>query len=426
MSILEHFVLPEQVRGEDYLLATYFVRLPAADDILTRATGFAMGQTLGTWVDVPGISAEMRVRHEGRVVRVLSVPPKDVLDESAQEALASYLVQIALPTINFAGQFPILLNTILGNDASTSIQAKLVDLELPESMGAGWPGPRFGVAGLRRILDVYDRPLVLNMIKPCTGLTPKQGARIVYKTALGGLDMIKDDELMGNPSFSPIHERVAAYTAAARSAAEETGREVLYLPNISDRPDRLVDNARRAVDAGARALMITYATAGYGAVEAVRDAVEVPILGHFAGSGMFFEHAYTGISAHLACGLLPRIAGCDMVLANAPYGGYPLARLSYMRTAQQVLAPRPGMAPAMLVVGGGVHPGTVARYVRDLGIDIVLGAGGAIQGHPSGPTAGARAMMQATEAVARGDDLRLAATAHAELAEALARFGVLD
>jgi len=73
-----------------------------------------------------------------------------------------------------------------------------------------------------------------------------------------------------------------------------------------------------------------------------------------------------------------------------------------------------------------VHPGVVARYVRDAGTDVVLGAGGAVQGHPQGPAAGVRAMRQAIDAAVAGRDVRDAAREHPELAAALERFGVLD
>ena len=69
----------------------------------------------------------------------------------------------------------------------------------------------FLIEGLRKLTGVESDPLVLNMIKPCTGITPEAGARIFYDTALGGLDFIKDDELLGNPSFCPVAERVKAY-----------------------------------------------------------------------------------------------------------------------------------------------------------------------------------------------------------------------
>ena len=56
------------------LLATYAVRAPQGD-VLAVARKFATGQTVGTWLPVPGLTPEARKRHEGRVVDVLEVPP---------------------------------------------------------------------------------------------------------------------------------------------------------------------------------------------------------------------------------------------------------------------------------------------------------------------------------------------------------------
>src|SRR6187402_1780571 len=183
------FRLSESVRGDDYLLATYYIEMPAEADILAKAAGYAVGQTIGTWVEVPGVTAEMRDRHLGRVVRVLEAPPVDLGTQAGETS--GYFMTIALPTVNFGPSIPMLLATSIGNDVSTSVQAKLVDLELPDTLAEA-------------LVGVHDRPLVLNMIKPCTGLTPEQGAAIFYDTALGCVDLIKDDELMGNPSFSPV------------------------------------------------------------------------------------------------------------------------------------------------------------------------------------------------------------------------------
>ncbi len=421
MTGADVFVLGETVRGQDYLLATYYLELPAEADVLAKASGYAIGQTIGTWVEVPGVTAEMRDRHRGRVVKVLEVPPVDLATQAG--ATSGYLVQIALPTVNFGPSLPNLLTTVLGNDSSTSVQAKLVDLELPDSSAEALVGPRFGIEGVRRLLGVPDRPLLLNMVKPCTGLTPEAGAEIFYATALGGVDLIKDDELMGNPSFSPVVDRVRAYTGAAERARDVTGRDVLYIPNVSDRPDRLLDTARAAVDAGARAVMVTYATVGYGAVQSLAEVVGVPVLGHFAGAGPYFEGPATGMAAPLAAGLLPRLAGADLALAFTPYGGYPLRRLQYVRIVQQLTLARPHIAPTFPVIGGGVHPGTVETYLRELGPDIILGAGGAIQGHPDGAAAGADAMRQAIDAAMAGRPVVAAAQEHPELARALERFG---
>jgi 2,3-diketo-5-methylthiopentyl-1-phosphate enolase len=415
------FSLSESIRGEDYLLATYYLEMPAEADILAKAAGYAVGQTIGTWVEVPGVTAEMRSRHLGRVVKVLEAPPVDLTTQALPTS--GYFVQIALPTVNFGPSIPMLLATSIGNDTSTSVQAKLVDLELPDALAEALVGPRFGIEGVRKLVGVQDRPLVLNMVKPCTGLSPDAGAAIFYETALGGVDLIKDDELLGNPAFSPVVERVKAYLAAAERARDVTGRDVVYIPNVTDRPDRMLDTARAAVEAGARAVMVAYASVGFGALQSLAEVIGVPILAHYATASPYFEGPGTGMSAPLALGLLPRLAGGDLAVTITPYGGYPLRRLQYLKLIQQLTLPRPHIAPTFPIIGGGVHPGTVETYVGELGPDIVLGAGGAIQGHPDGAAAGADAMRQAIDAVMAGRPVVDAAREHPELAHALEKFG---
>ncbi|WP_295779429.1 RuBisCO large subunit C-terminal-like domain-containing protein [uncultured Microbacterium sp.] len=422
-SPLDLFALPETL-GDDHLLATYVLELPVDVDPLARATRFAVGQTTGTWLPVPGITDELRARHEARVVGISSLPPADTRGVAEPERIG-YVVRIALPTINFGPSLPMMLTTLLGNDSSTSVEAKLVDLELPDAFASRFRGPAFGVEGLRRLTGVTDRPLLLNMLKPCAGMPPAVAREVFFETARGGIDLIKDDELTADPEYSPVVERVRLFTAAARAAAEETGIETIYIPNVTDRPDRMIDTARRAVDAGARAVMATYATVGYGSLEALAEAVEVPVLGHFAGAAPYFEGPATGMSAPLAMGLLPRLAGADLALVSTPYGGASIRSLPYVRTVHQMLLPRPGIAPTMPVIGGGVHPGTVGRYVAELGTDIVLGAGGAIQGHPGGAGAGVRAMRHAIDAAVAGTPVEDAAAVHEELRTAIDAWGVI-
>ena len=93
------FRLTESIRGEDYLLATYYIEMPAEADILAKAASYAVGQTIGTWVEVPGVTAEMRDRHLGRVVRVLEAPPVDLGTQTRETS--GYFMTIALPTVNF-------------------------------------------------------------------------------------------------------------------------------------------------------------------------------------------------------------------------------------------------------------------------------------------------------------------------------------
>lgn len=106
-------------------------------------------------------------------------------------------------------------------------------------------------------------------------------------------------------------------------------------------------------------------------------------------------------------------------MVNTPYGGYPLSYQKYMQTIEQLVLPFYHLKASMPSIGGGVHPGMVEKYIREVGCDIVLAAGGAVQGHPGGATAGAKAMRQAIEIVMSGEDFESAAREKKELSEAL-------
>lgn len=416
------FKLKEEASKGDYLLATYYIELAPDEDIIAKTSAMALGQTIGTWVSVPGLTDEMRENHMGKVVNIFDIPPYELFTQ-VQEEKCPYLVQIAYPVVNFGPQFPMMLTTLLGNDASTSAQVKLLDLEFPESFANQFNGPNFGIEGFRKLTGVYDRPLLLNMIKPCTGFSPKVGAKIFYETALGGVDLIKDDELLGNPSYCKAVDRVKEYNAASKAVYEETGKKVTYLVNITDRADKLLDNAKRVIDAGAKAVMVNFATVGYSALQALAREIDVPILGHYAGTGALYEGVLSGMSSPLAVGKFPRLAGADMVITNTPYGGYPLKYQKYIQTINALSLDFYQIKPAFPAVGGGLHPGLVELYMKDLGKDIVLACGGAIQGHPQGPAAGARAMRQAIDAVVQGLPMEEAKKDHEELKTALDLWG---
>lgn len=416
------FCLPEEIRSCDYLLATYYMRLPREADVICKATKFANGQTLGTWVEVPGITREMQERYMGRVVRIYDAPPCD-LSTQRQDPFVDYFVQLAFPRVNVGEGFPGMLTMLLGNDASTSSQAKLVDLQFSDRALDSFAGPRFGIDGLRKVTGVQDRPLVLSMIKPCTGLTPEQGAAIFYKVARGGADIVKDDELLGSTDFSRPVDRVRTFAQAEETAYQETGHRTLYAVNITDTASRLMDNLHAVLDAGAKAVMLNVAAIGYSETQRIAEQCPVPILGHYAGAGMFYEGVESGMSSPLAVGRFPRLCGVDMQVINTPYGGYPLEYQKYMQQIHELTLPLRNIKPCMPVIGGGVHPGVVWRYFKEAGQDMILGTGGAIHGHPDGAEAGTRAMMAAVCGAAAGISPAEAAAQSPELRAAFDAFG---
>ena len=64
---------------------------------------------------------------------------------------------------------------------------KLLDIDFPESFVKDFQGPKFGIEGIRKYLGAENRPLLNNMIKPCTGYTPEVGTKLFFEAAAGGL-----------------------------------------------------------------------------------------------------------------------------------------------------------------------------------------------------------------------------------------------
>jgi 2,3-diketo-5-methylthiopentyl-1-phosphate enolase len=266
------------------------------------------------------------------------------------------------------------------------------------------------------------------MIKPCTGYPPEVGVKLFSKAVQGGVDIVKDDELLADAPFCPLVERVKLYMAEAKRIYEETGHRVLYTPNITDRADKLKDNAKRAIDAGANALMINYLTAGISNLRALAEdpEINVPILAHLDFAGTMYESPFSGMSSHLILGKLARLAGADIVVYPSPYGKFPFLRERYLQIAHHLKNKWVHFKPVFPMPGGGVMPAVVPAIIRDLGNDCILGAGGAIHGHPMGPVAGARAMRQAIDAAMQGIPLTEAAKEHPELKAAIDAWGLLE
>jgi 2,3-diketo-5-methylthiopentyl-1-phosphate enolase len=394
--------LPDGVNYDDYVIGTYLVSYPAELPLPVVAPLLAVEQSTGTWVSVPGETPEVRCQHVAKVVGVYEMPdyeamlPPDLGDRK-------WFVQIAYPEVNIGEQIPMLLTTVVGN-ISMGGDIKLLDIRLPRKFVKGFKGPKFGIEGVRKVLGVYDRPLLNNMIKPCTGYTCELGAELFRKAALGGCDIVKDDELIADASFNSALGRVKSYMEIENQVYEETGERTLYTVNITDNIPKVFKNARKAVELGANAIMINYVAVGFPVMQALAEDknINVPILAHMDVAGALYMSPYHGMSSHLVLGKLPRLAGADVVVIPAPYGKAPVIDYKFKNAARNLSFPLYDLKPTFPMASGGITPSMVPQVMSDLGNDIVIGSGGGIHAHPNGPVAGGKAFRLAIDATMKG------------------------
>ncbi len=417
---------PENLDPERFIIATYYCATKPSTNMVKFAAALAIEQTCGTWLKVPGETPEVRERAIGRVVGVYEAPAYQIGIPAGVEE-RHFIVRIAYPWQNFGPQLSMMLSTVIGN-ISSSGKVKLVDLEFPKSFLSHFPGPKFGVEGIRKLLGVYDRPLLNNMIKPCIGLTPEKTAELAYEAAVGGVDVIKDDELVCDPPFCRLTDRVKAVMEAIRRADDVKGEKTLYAFNITAPAMQMKENAYRAIEAGANALMINFAACGLDTTRMITEDpnINVPILAHSDYTGAQYESEWSGVSATLIGAKLPRLAGLDMIIGLTPYGKFPMMMDTFINMGIQMLSPLQHIKPVFPMPGGGTTQGHIEDVVKKFGKDVMIAAGGAIHGHPMGPAAGARAFRQGIDAVMAGGTLKEAAQEHEELRAALDAWGIYE
>ncbi len=399
------------------LIATYYFRPKEGVDAAYAANAIREEQTTGTWTDLSTVNDDTAYVHalDGSVEDLVKLPD------------GGYLTKICYPYEIFEkGNIPQYLSVIAGNlfGLGKLDAIRLVDIDLPENL-AGC-GPKFGIDGVRKIVgtEVSCRPHIGTIIKPKVGLNPKDTAQVAYEAAIGGLDLIKDDETLTNQSFCPLFERLELVMDALDRAKDETGKQVLYAVNVTTGGDKIVELAHNAVKAGANMLMVDVLTAGFSAVQALAEdpAVNVPIHVHRTMHGALTRNPQHGIAMRPIAKLV-RSAGGDQLHTGSVSGKMGGKAGEVVADNMEITRPFGNLKPVFPVSSGGLHPGKVAAEIAKLGTDIVLQAGGGIHGHPDGTTAGTRAMLQAAEAAVLGIPAREYARTHPELAAAIAKWG---
>jgi len=407
----------ESVADDRYVIGTYYLEdsVPGETfiDHLQLVGSIALEGSTGTWMRIREDTPELRRKLTGKCVGYYEIPCEDPYTKKA-------IVQIALPIDAWQANAPMLLLAVAGNCFAVSNKSRVLDVTFPKEIVEQFPGPKFGVDGMRKLLDVPERPLSLHIIKPKMGMTPEQTAAQVYDTAIGGADLAKDDEMCSDVYNCDTIDRVKAVAAAVDRAQQETGKKLCYLASITDEVDKVADKAKRAIDAGAGGLLLAY-SAGFSMLKVLASDpdINVPILLHPSHMVSLLPSINWPTLAKFV-----RLCGGDMMMGPTIWSSMPVTSLEEaMRTAQVVQAPMYGLKKMWAMPSAGVHPGLVDVLIDEYGKDIIVPTGGGMLGHPDGYTAGAKAIQQAIQAKMDGLTREKAAEVYPELKVALETWG---
>ena len=397
-------------------LVCEFTIAPASDmSMEAAASRVASESSNGTWAalhvdeaeltDLSAVACDIR-ENDGAGGNVTVAYPADLFEDGSMAQILSCIA-----------------GNIMGMKAVDSI--RLEDCKWPETLVDGFPGPQFGTAVAREKLDAGDRPVLATVPKPKVGLSTDAHVDIAEQAWRGGVDLLKDDENLTDQYFNPFEDRVERSLSVARELTEETGEKKDYLVNITAETDEMVRRAEFVADQGGGFIMVDVVTAGWSAVQTVRDVAEkhdLAIHAHRAMHAAFDRMDHHGVSMRTLA-QVARLCGVDHIHT----GTAGLGKLENEDTPginAWLKSDLYGTNDVLPVASGGLHPGVIDALIDALGTDIAIQAGGGIHGHPDGTEAGARALRQSVEASMQGLSLRDHADAgNPELAAALDKWG---
>ncbi len=408
---------------------------PAKDEIVTLFY-FEPGEGISKREAVGRIASESST---GTWTTLFKLPPRMKKLMATVYRIEGNFVEISYPRELWEdGNAPQLLSGIAGNIFGMKAlkNLRLIDASIPEDYLKGIKGPKYGVNGLRALLEVKKRPLTGAVPKPKIGFSAKEHAEIAYETWMGGFDLTKDDENLTSTPFNRFEERVRLMTKLRDKAERETGDVKDALLNITGETNEMIRKAKMLHNYGWRCCMIDVVTTGTASVQTLRDEcgdLNLAIHAHRAMHAAFDRNPKHGMTMYFLAKMM-RMIGVDEIHVGTAVGKLvgsrdevrgiaDMLRETEVSKGKSMLDQKWGNTkPCMPVSSGGLHPGLVPDVMKLFGNDFTLLVSGGIHGHPKGTRAGAKAAMQAVEATMEGIELEDYAKTHVELAQALEKW----
>ena len=379
---MQLFVNESEIDSEKYFVVTY--KLESDKNLRDAAWNIAIGQSVGN----PNVRNRWETEDLFKNHSCLILA-----DETELQNKTSGEVKIAFPVINTDWEtdgISHLLCQIMGGHVDIDLvkKCRVIKLDLPQSVTKHFARPKFGISGMRKFTGQYEKPMLGAIIKPKIGITPETLLDMVKELVDGGVDFIKEDEIMSNPSFCPLDKRVEMISNYLHSQS----RNVVFCHTINCDPHILSDRVRRIHSLGGNGVHINV-WSGYGSYNSIRK-LDLPIYLHFQSSGAKVVTSVNNqfsISWSVIC-QLATLMGVDTIQTGM-VGGYSNDDPQEILECIKVL--REGnTVPALSC---GLHPGLVDKITSLVGNDYLGNAGGAIHGHPNGTLSGAKAMRQSVD-----------------------------
>lgn len=412
----------ESIDQEKYIITTFYFEntIPGQQfiDHLAMVQRAGLLGATGAWVDLKGESQEVRDRLCFKIIGYYELPHND----NMRRAVVQFAYPLDAFTPNLSSiNIPAMMQSPFGNVLMFPGKCKVLGINFPQSLTEQFTGPKFGIEGIRKAVNVQGRPLLMTIGKPKMGMTPQQVAKQIYEAAIGGSDLYKDDEAFTETWNCSFDNRLDAALESLEKAHQETGRKILYFITVTDEVDRIMEKVQRAVSKGANGFLLC-CSAGWSALRVMARAKEIntPILYHITTSSLYLERMSFAVFNKIS-----RLCGADILLIPPCWGTLPVTTMEdEIRSVQTLQAPFHNIRRTFPMMGGGLYPGLVPSIVKQYGKDIIFEVGSGVHGHPGGTRVGCEAFLEAIDAAVAGVPLEKASQNKPHLKSAIEKWGI--
>jgi len=327
---------------------------------------------------VEDICGEQSVEFPVDLLPLGVIPEKIVgrIEHFERESPASWLATISFAEEIAAGEWPQFLNVLFGN-ISIKRGIQVAAFEQGDALTGLFPGPKFGIAGIRQLIEVPVCPPLFTALKPM-GLSVQNLARLAERFVEGGIDIIKDDHGLSDQVFSPFEERVVRCVDAVKEANVKFGRHSIYVPNITAPAEKIIDRAVWAKKHGAGGLLLSPGLVGLDTLRRLAAMnIGVPIFVHPAFIGSYVMSSEHGIDCGVLFGTLMRLAGADATIFPNYGGRFPLSVDDCVGIVQASRKPMDDFLPIFPTPAGGMELKNIREMLNRYGYDtlVLVGSG---------------------------------------------------
>jgi ribulose-bisphosphate carboxylase large chain len=350
----------------------------------------------------PGESPEARAKAIA-FEQTVELPPERVSDELVSDVVGrverlepgedeTWLTTISYSSELAGGNFSQLMNLLYGNISLLS-GVRLIEVEWSDDLLGRFPGPKFGLAGLRSLSGVEERrPLTCAVAKPL-GLSSRELAGLVGQMARAGIDIIKDDHSLADQPTAPFRERASLCQQSVEEANASSGRSAVYFPSLGGRGRELFDNVGFLREIGCRGVVVIPFYVGLDTVAGLAAESGLALMAHPAGSGVFFNPEH-GVAPEVYLGQVLRIAGCDAVIYPHAGGRFSMTESTASAVSSNLLSGLGNLRPAAPAPGGSIETAALVDWLDVYGPDSIFVVGSSVT-CAEDPTAAAKELVSA-------------------------------